>query len=161
LGFLGVYIISTKGHIFNYKIDKFYGVVLAAGSSVIWALSWILNQKDAGPALIKLFWSFFFGMIYTALTLFIFSDFKIPCLKGVLAVIYVGVFEMGITFFLWLRALHLTDRNDRISNLVFLSPVLALFFIHIILKESIYYTTAIGLFFIIAGIFINHKEKNS
>jgi drug/metabolite transporter (DMT)-like permease len=161
LGFLGVYVISTKGNIFNYNIDHPFGVLLAAGSSVIWALSWIYNQKDKRPEHIKLVWSFFFGLIYITLTIFVFSDFHIPVLNGILAILYVGFFEMGITFFLWLRALQLTDRNDRISNLVFLSPVLALFFIRIFLHESIFYTTVIGLFLIIAGIFINQYRMKT
>ncbi len=53
-----------------------------------------------------------------------------------------------------MKALELTTSNDKISNLVFLSPFFALIFINLILKESIFYTTIIGLFFIIIGIFV-------
>ncbi len=157
LGFIGVYVISTKGAIFNFKIEQPLGVILASGSSIIWALSWIFNQKDQRSEEIKLFWSFVFGLFYTFVTVLLFSDFTIPEPKGILAIVYVGFFETGITFFLWLRALQLTDRNDRISNLVFLSPVMALFFIRLVLHESIYYTTIIGLFLIIISIFVNRK----
>jgi len=157
LGFIGVYVISTKGAIFNYKIEQPLGVILASVSSIIWALSWILNQKDKRSEDIKLFWSFVFGLFYTFVTLMFFSGFTIPEPEGILAIVYVGFFETGITFFLWLRALQLTDRNDRISNLVFLSPVMALVFIRLVLHESIYYTTIIGLFLIIISIFVNRK----
>jgi len=122
VGFLGVYIIATQGNIFGFKIEKPVGVILAAGSSVIWALSWIFNQKDKRAGEKKLFWAFFFGLIYISIGLFFFSDFHMPEIEGILAVTYVGLFEMGITFFLWLKALQITERNDRISNLVFLSP---------------------------------------
>lgn len=154
LGLVGVYIISTRGNLFDYNIEEPLGVVLAAGSSVIWALSWILNQKDKRESQKKLFWSFFFGIIYICLCIPFFTEFKLPELNGVLALFYVGLFEMGITFIIWLTALHYTDRNDRISNLIFLSPFLALIFIHLILKEDIFFTTVIGLISIIAGIFI-------
>ncbi len=159
LGFVGVYIIATQGNIFDFKIVKPLGVVLAIGSSIIWALSWIFNQKDKKTSEKKLFWAFFFGLIYISITIFFFSELKLPKLKGILAVCYVGLFEMGITFFLWLKALQTTDRNDRISNLVFLSPFLALIFIHFILGENIYYTTFIGLIFIISGIFIQQLKR--
>ena len=159
LGFLGVYIIATQGNIFGFEIEKPFGVILAAGSSVIWALSWIFNQKDKRTGEKKLFWSFFFGLIYISVSLFFFSDFKLPGLKGILAVTYVGLFEMGITFFLWMKALQITDRNDRISNLVFLSPFLALIWIYIFLGENIYHTTYIGLIFIILGIFIQQIKR--
>lgn len=159
LGFLGVYIIATQGNMFGFKIEKPLGVILAAGSSVIWALSWIFNQKDKRTGEKKLFWSFFFGLIYISISLVFFSEFKLPELKGILAVTYVGLFEMGITFFLWLKALQITDRNDSISNLVFFSPFFALIFIHFILGENIYYTTFIGLIFIISGIFIQQIKR--
>lgn len=159
IGFLGVYIIATQGNMFGFEIEKPFGVILAAGSSVIWALSWIFNQKDKRTGEKKLFWAFFFGLIYISIGLFFFSDFHMPEIEGILAVTYVGLFEMGITFFLWLKALQITDRNDRISNLVFLSPFLALFFIHIFLGENIYYTTFIGLAFIIFGIFIQQIKR--
>jgi len=153
MGFVGVYIIATQGNVFGFEIKNPIGVILAAGSSVIWALSWIFNQKDKRTGEKKLFWAFFFGLIYISISLFLFSEFKVPELKEILAVTYVGLFEMGITFFLWLKALQITDRNDRISNFVFISPFLALIWIHLFLGEDIYYSTFIGLIFIILGIF--------
>ncbi len=159
LGFLGVYIIATQGNILGFEIEKPFGVILAAGSSVIWALSWIFNQKDKRKGETKLFWSFFFGLIYISISLFFFSDFELPGLNGIIAVTYVGLFEMGITFFLWMKALQITDRNDRISNLVFLSPFLALIWIYIFLGENIYHTTYIGLIFIVLGIFIQQIKR--
>lgn len=159
IGFFGVYVISTRGDLFGFKIDKPFGVALAAGSSVIWALSWIYNQKDKREEQIKLFWNFLFGFFYILIAVLVFSELKLPETKGIFAVIYVGLFEMGITFFFWLKALQLTERNDKISNLIFLSPFLALIFIHFILKEEIYYTTYIGLALIISGIFVQKVKK--
>jgi len=159
LGFLGVYIISTRGDIFGFEIEKPFGIFLAAGSSIIWALSWILNQKNKNKEVVKLFWNFVFGLIYILITVLIFSEIKIPPLNGIISVIYIGLFEMGITFFLWMRALQLTTSNDKISNLIFLSPFFALIFISLILKETIFYTTIIGLIFIVAGIFAQQIKK--
>ena len=154
VGFVGVYVISTQGDLFGFKIDEPIGVALAAGSSVIWALSWIFNQKDKRREQTKLFWNFVFGFLYIFISVILFSELKLLNIEGIAAVIYVGFFEMGITFFFWLKALHLTERNDQISNLIFFSPFLALIFIHFVLGETIYYTTYIGLILIISGIFI-------
>jgi len=161
VGFVGVYVISTQGDLFGFKANEPLGVLLAAGSSVIWALSWIFNQKDKRNEQTKLFWNFLFGFFYILISVIIFSELKLPEIKGIVAVIYVGFFEMGITFFLWMKALHLTERNDNISNLIFLSPFLALIFIHFVLKEEIYYTTLIGLVLIVAGIFIQQIRFKS
>lgn len=154
IGFLGVYVISTRGDIFGFKIEQPLGVLLASGSSIIWALSWIFNKKNKSKEVVKLFWNFVFGFIYILITTLIFSEIKLPEINGILAVTYIGLFEMGITFYLWMKALQLTNSSDKISNFVFLSPFFALFFISIILKEHIYYTTIVGLILIIGGIFI-------
>ncbi|NPA67642.1 MAG: DMT family transporter [Chlorobi bacterium] len=161
VGFTGVYIISTRGNFFGFKIEQPLGVALAAGSSVIWAFSWIFNQKDKRSEQKKLFWNFIFGFFYTLIAVLLFSELKLPEIKGIFAVMYVGLFETGITFFFWLKALQLTERNDKISNLIFFSPFLALIFIHFVLGEKIFYTTYIGLILIIAGIFISKIELKS
>jgi drug/metabolite transporter (DMT)-like permease len=61
--------------------------------------------------------------------------------KGFLSAIYIGLFEMGITFYFWLRALKMAETTDKISNLVYLAPFLSLVFVHFILREPVYYTT--------------------
>jgi drug/metabolite transporter (DMT)-like permease len=158
LGFLGVYVISARGDVFSFNIENPFGVLLAAGSSVIWAFFWIMNQKDTRHELNKLFWNFAFGFLYISITIAFFSDFPVINLKSGAALLYVGLFETGITFYLWMRALQLTETNSKISNLVFLSPFLALFFISFILKEQIHFTTIIGLLLIIVGIFIQQYK---
>jgi drug/metabolite transporter (DMT)-like permease len=61
---------------------------------------------------------------------------------------------MGITFFFWLKALQLASTTAKVSNLVYLAPFISLVFVHYILHEPVYYTTPMGLIFIISGIFI-------
>ncbi len=65
---------------------------------------------------------------------------------------------MGLTFFLWLKALNLAKSSDKIANLVFLAPFLSLIFITIILKEHIHYTTFIGLVIIIGSIIFQRSK---
>jgi drug/metabolite transporter (DMT)-like permease len=159
MGFAGVYIISTRGEVFNIDIQNPFGVFLAAGSSIIWAFFWIFNQKDERNELNKLFWNFVFGFVYILIATLLFSELPVFNWKSLSAVVYVGLFETGITFYLWMRSLQLTETNSKISNLVFLSPFLALIFIHFILKEEIMFTTPIGLVFIIVGIFVQQTAK--
>lgn len=163
ISFFGVYIISLRNQFFSFHIEQPFGIFMASGSSIIWALFWIYNVKDSRPELEKLALGFFFSLFFTGIAMLYFSDFELPALKGLLAAIYVGFFEMGFTFILWLKALQLADRSDKISNFVFISPFFALIWIHLILDESIYKTTIIGLFFIISGIVVQQlkikKEK--
>ncbi len=57
--------------------------------------------------------------------------------QGIAGAIYVGLFEMGITFVLWLTALKKATHIARISNLIFISPFLSLLLISFILGEPI------------------------
>jgi drug/metabolite transporter (DMT)-like permease len=79
--------------------------------------------------------------------------------KGVAASVYIGIFEMGITFLFWLKALQMASTTAKVSNLVYLAPFLSLVFIHFILHEPVYYTTLLGLVFIISGIFIQNRRS--
>ncbi len=160
VSFTGVIVIALQGNLTNFKIDEPYGVFLACFSSVIWATYWLLNMKDKRDSLVKLFLSFSIAIIYELLAIYFLSDFKINFIdKSFYAAVYVGFFELGITFIVWMSALKYTVRNDKISNLIFLSPALALFFIRFVLNEKIFYTTYIGLFLILCGIYILNKKK--
>ncbi len=159
ISFIGVLVISSQGkNILEFEIDKPLGVVLASSSSIVWALFWIFNVRDKRDEIIKLLLNFIFAFIYILLATLLFSEIKLPQFNGLLAVIYIGFFEMGITFALWLKALQLTKSNDKISNLVFISPFLALIFIHLILGENIFTSTIAGLILIIFGIFVQQFD---
>lgn len=159
ISFLGVVIISTQGNIQTLKIDAPFGVFLAVFSSLFWALFWLLNVKDKRNELIKLFLNFSFALVYIIVIIFMFSDFNFELNNSFIAAVYVGFFELGITFIVWLNALKYTETTDKISNLIFLSPVLALFFIHFILDEQIFYTTYIGLVLILFSVYIVNKKR--
>ncbi len=118
------------------------GVILATGSSVFWAFYFILNVKDKRDEGVKLFLNFIFGSIYLIIVMIISGKWHILTgFRGVAASIYVGIFEMGITFFFWLKALQMSSTTAQVSNLVYLAPFLSLVFVHFIIHEPVYYTT--------------------
>ena len=119
-----------------------------------------MNVRDKRDQAVKLFVNFSIASVYLiTATLVTGSPVFSVGIKGVLASVYTGIFEMGLTFYLWLRAMQLATTNDKIGNLVYLTPFLSLIFIHFIVKEPVYYTTLAGLVLIIAGIvFQNYKR---
>ncbi|MFO7754690.1 MAG: DMT family transporter [Bacteroidales bacterium] len=159
ISFAGVYLVSSQGQPFSPGRSDWLGVILAAGSSIFWALYFILNLKDKRYESHKLLLNFFISTIYIAIYLAFTGGFGEISLKGLLAGVYTGIFEMGLTFFLWLKALRLAETSDKISNLVFLAPFLSLVFISVFLGEHIYYTTFMGLLFIIGGIAYQRTGK--
>jgi len=157
VSFAGIIVISSKGSFSGLHFSNFRGDMLATGSSVVWALFWILNVKDQRDETEKLFLSFFFGFIFSLIAAFIFTGIKIPYGQGLTACIYIGLFEMGITFIFWLKALKYSLTTDKVSQLVFISPFLSLIFIHYIIGEEILLSTIAGIILIITGIILQQS----
>ncbi len=159
ISFGGVLLISSQGAKGNFKPEQLPGIFLALGSSFIWAFFWILNVKDKRDEVIKLFLNFFFACFFLLVTL-PFLNFSFPSVKEAwLADLYIGSFEMGFAFIFWLKALKYSKTTDKISNLIYITPVLSLLFIHYIAGEEIYYTTIAGLILIIGGIVIQNSGR--
>lgn len=158
ISFVGVIFISSQGSISGIVNTNISGALLAVGSSVIWALFWVLSVVDKRDEIFKLFWNFAFGLLYLVIVTIFFSEFRMPSVKGIGAALYIGLFELGITYILWMKAMQLSENNAKTGNLIFLSPFLSLVFIHFILGETIFVTTFIGLAFIISGIWYQQKK---
>ncbi|MFC1551855.1 DMT family transporter [Candidatus Latescibacterota bacterium] len=162
ISFAGVLIISTRGNILNLSFSNRTGVFLALGSSVIWALFWIFNIKDRRDETAKLFLNFSFGFVYTLIAIISFSTVEFPNIRGFAGAAYVGLFEMGMAFVVWMKALNMTKTTALVGNLIYMAPFLSLIVIYLVLGEKIHFSTIIGLIFIISGIlFQQYASRNS
>ena len=99
--------ISTHGNVFSFRFTHPLGVILALGSSIVWALFWIYNVKDRRDETAKLFLNFFFGTLCIIVFVIIFSKLTIPNFKGFLGSAYAVLFDLVITFVICLKALKL------------------------------------------------------
>jgi drug/metabolite transporter (DMT)-like permease len=156
ISFSGTIVIAKRGDLSTLSLSDPLGVSLAVGSSLVWALYWIFNMKDKREALGKLVLNFAFGTVYITILILFTSPTLSFDWKGFAGAAYIGLFEMGFTFFFWLLALRYSDTTARISNLIFLSPFLSLIFIRIIVKETIMFSTIIGLILIVTGVLMQH-----
>jgi drug/metabolite transporter (DMT)-like permease len=154
ISFAGVFIISTRGNLSGFKSTNPVGVLLALSSTIIWSLFWIYNIKDERDEAVRLFLNFLFGSAFIFLSMLFFTKLKAPGLKGALGAVYIGLFEMGITFLLWLKTLKLSKTTAHVANLIFLAPFFSLGVIFIMVGEKILLSTVIGLIFIVAGIIL-------
>ncbi len=160
VSYFGVFIIATRGDIWGFTFTNLKGVLLALGSAVIWALFWIYNIKDKRDEVAKLFLNFSFGFIFILISIILSSRMRVPAMAGLMGATYVGIFEMGITFVFWLKALKLSKTTAQVSNLIYLSPFLSLVLIHLIVGEKILLSTIIGLAFIVTGIMIQQYDNH-
>lgn len=183
LSFAGVVVISTRGDIFGLRFANPFGASLAVGSSLIWASFWLLNVTDARDPVVKLFGNFVFGLLFLSAALLALARagvtieqihptytagnaaahayaFPPPIsLRGALGCAYIGCFEMGLTFVLWLKALSLTEKTARVGNLILLAPFISLVFIRFVAGERILLSSVLGLLLIIAGVVMQRSAK--
>ena len=108
---------------------------------------------------VKLFASSLFSLVFVFILALATGNVFTLARHSCIAAVYIGLFEMGFTFVLWLKALRLSESTGRISNLVYLTPFISLVFIHFILGERVYYTSVIGLCLIVSGIVLQRVKK--
>jgi drug/metabolite transporter (DMT)-like permease len=150
--FVGIIILSSQGSIAGFRNTSLFGVILALSSSFFWAFYWILNVKDSRPVAVKLFFNFLFGFIYLLILLPWVSDFRFPIGVSLWAAVYIGFFEVGITYLIWMKAMYFSDNNALTGSLIYIAPFLSLIFISTIIGETIHLTTIIGLILIASAI---------
>jgi drug/metabolite transporter (DMT)-like permease len=157
--YTGVVIICFRGEQFPDGTLDLSGIALALFSTLIWAIYWLYKTRDKIDAVVGLFVSFAFSLPFITLGCLVYSDFVFTNMTGILGGIYVGLFEMGITYILWLLALQHTSSAAKISTLIFLSPFLSLFIIHYVVGETIAKSTVIGLLMIVCGLLVQRKSQ--
>ncbi|SHF44941.1 Permease of the drug/metabolite transporter (DMT) superfamily [Vibrio gazogenes DSM 21264] len=159
LCYLGVLVIATRGNLLALDFASPVGVGLALLSTLLWAGYWILNTRNTADPVVSLLLGFLVALPCTLiLSLYEGADWSHITAQGWLSAVYVGLFEMGITFFLWLNALKRTRHTARISNLIFISPFISLLLLAVIIQEQIHPTTLIGLVCIITGLTIQQLK---
>lgn len=160
--YLGVLVIATQGNLWTLEFANLRGFVFAILSTIVWSLYWILNRLDTREPIIGLTLNFAF-----ALPIMIIVTWQSGDLYGLLnkpyyawlGAIYVGVFEMGLAFVLWLYAMKRATNTSQLANLIFITPFLSLVFISSFLSEAIRSSTLLGLVLIITGLLIQQRFK--
>ncbi len=155
ISLLGVIIISLTSGGNHHQGLPLGGLVIAFLSAFLWALYWIVNSRNKRMDSILLFMlSFFFGTLYLMVLTLIFP-LKAWSMQGIVASVYIGLFEMSIPFIFFGMASRLSNNSVLVNQLCYLAPFLSLWFIHWILREEIHISTYGGLTLIVGGILFN------
>lgn len=161
VSYTGVVLISTHGDPLGFSFSNPLGVALALSSTVIWALYWIYSTRDTRDPVAGLAANFACGTVYVLIMTALASEVVVTDWRGLAGAAYVGVFEMGLTFVLWLKALKLSETTAKVGNLIFISPFVSLILIHFLVDEVILPSTIYGLVFIIAGIALQQIKSKA
>ncbi|GED21214.1 DMT family transporter [Halomonas halmophila] len=159
IAYSGVWVIATRGQVFNVNFADPLGVGFALVSTLIWALYWLLNTRDARPPLVAQWQNFSVGVPVLLVMWCLGPEVEWVGATGLAAGVYVGLFEMGIAFVFWQMAMHTVSRTARISNLIFLSPPVSLLLLFFVVGEPILPSTLVGLVLILGGLGLQQRQK--
>lgn len=159
VAYAGVWVIATRGEIFNVSFADPFGVVLALASTLLWALYWLLNARDPRPSLVGQWQNFSVGLPVLTLLLLLGPGWQWHGWPAFGAGVYVGLFEMGIAFILWQMAVQKVSRTAKVSNLIFLSPPVSLLLLFLVVGEPILPSTLMGLTLILLGLGLQSQQK--
>lgn len=154
--FLGVALISLGGGGLPEGSLSVVGLLTALASALLWAVYWIFNERigNGVDESVRLFISFGFASA-VMLAAWPLTGAMFGSTEGMLSSIYIGMFEMGIPFLFFAIALSQATNVAIVNQMCYVAPFLSLFFISIIVGETIVPLTYVGLTLIIAGVVYN------
>ena len=159
ISYAGIVVIATRGAPLSLDLAQPLGVGLALLSTLIWSGYWIINTRLPLNPEVNLFLNFS-GALPLLLGLMWLSGAPFPhTWQAWSGGVYVGLFEMGIAFVLWMSAMKATTSTLKISSLIFLSPPLSLLFIWIVAGEPVRNYTLLGLVLILAGLWLQRRAE--
>jgi drug/metabolite transporter (DMT)-like permease len=159
ISYSGIVVIATRGAPLSLDFAQPLGVGLALLSTLLWSLYWVINTRLSLDPEVNLFLNFS-GALPLLLALLWLNDTPFPAAwKGWAGGLYVGLFEMGLAFILWMGAMKATTSTLRISSLIFLSPPLSLVLIWVIAGEPVQAYTLIGLILILLGLWLQRRAE--
>lgn len=159
ISYSGIVVIATRGMPLSLDFAQPLGVGLALLSTLLWSLYWVINTRLSLDPEVNLFLNFS-GALPLLLALFWMSNTPFPgAWQGWAGGLYVGLFEMGIAFVLWMGAMKATTSTLRVSSLIFLSPPLSLVLIWMIAGEPVQAYTLVGLILILFGLWLQRRAE--
>ena len=160
ISYSGIVVIATRGAPLSLDFAQPLGVGLALLSTVLWSLYWVINTRLSLDPEVNLFLNFS-GALPLLLALLCWSSTPFPpSWQGWAGGLYVGLFEMGLAFVLWMGAMKATTSTLRISSLIFLSPPLSLVLIWVITGEPVKAYTLVGLVLILFGLYLQRRAES-
>ncbi|WP_241968774.1 DMT family transporter [Idiomarina tyrosinivorans] len=158
IAYAGVVLIATGGQ-WDLAKTHWGGVGMALLSTVLWAFYWLFSARNDDPPILALWLAFTASLPFLwGLQWFTDATWQWQW-QSFAAGLYVGLFEMGVTFLLWLYAMRYAERTAPLSTLIFLSPFLSLILIASLLNETIQSTTVIGLIAICCGLLLQRRRR--
>jgi drug/metabolite transporter (DMT)-like permease len=160
LGFIGVYVVVTKGNLFNLSFSNIKGDLFAFAGAISYGIFSVFGKKYNYEKFTSMMFYYVFTFIFITISTLLFSKIPKISIYELAGLMWLGIFTSGLAFVFWFLALKHGD-TAKISNIVFLTPFLSIVFVYFILGEEILFSSVLGLILIVAGILIQSYNKKT
>lgn len=152
LGFMGVYLLVSKGQWVTFDLGA--GAFVALACAFSFALFCMLIKNGSFRVLPGMFLFNLFGLLFLVALLPLYGmTWRIP-LTTVTLLAYLGIFPTALAFILWNRALQLIP-TPQASNFALLTPLLSLVVIFLVLHDHMTLSQIPGMALILGSVFLS------
>jgi len=160
LGFLGVSIVITKGDYTSIDFSQIDVLLIVMLGAIAFALFSVLSKVVKVDATNAVMIYFFSAILYSSISVSVYSTFIIPSEEDWITILINGTFINGISYLFWIKGLQVFDAS-KIAPYLFITPILAAFFLILFFDEPILTIYFVGLFFVILSGLINSIKFKS
>ncbi len=154
LGFIGVFIVITKGDFSSLKFDNIFVVSIVLVAAFTFGLFSVLSKRvDIDPTVLVTIY-FLTATITSFISMNALSEFKLLVPSSILPIIINGVLVNGVSYILWIKALKLGEASF-VAPFVFLTPAISTILIIIVFKEPFETVYILGVLSVISSGLIN------
>lgn len=162
LATIGVIFLVSKGDFGSLDWISSTGDWIVLGSCVTWAIYTIVTKKltRALNPLVATFWMIVFAGIVIVPTSLLLSGtavYKMPS-DGIIAVIFLGVGCLAISFWSWSEGLAKKPAAE-VGMYLYIEPLFAMLGAAVLLREKITVWIITGALFIIAAVYISERKS--
>ena len=158
MSFLGVVIVTTGGNAAGLSGSDLTGTVLVAVAAVFYGLFVAINKRLQYDSFVSMMFYNAVAAICAILGTLFSGETLLLTLSQNLGLVWVGVCNTAIGFVAWDLAMKTGD-TAKVANLAYITPFLSLVVAYFLLGDPITIWSVGGLTVIVAGIFLQLKDK--
>lgn len=159
IGFIGVILVITKGNFTTLEFSQIDVLIIVMIGSLSFALFSVLSKIVKINATNAVMIYFFSAILYSLISVNFYSSFIFPSPKDWISILINGILINGISYLFWIKGLQIFDAS-KVAPYIFITPILAAFFLILFFDEPILSIYFAGLFLvIISGLINSYKSK--
>jgi drug/metabolite transporter (DMT)-like permease len=144
-------VIVSNGDMAAIRLTNLGGDLFALGGALSWALFSGLGRKNRVDQDLSIYVFTLSAFALSSIGLIGFSTFTVPAITGLGWAVCLGISNIVLGNFLWIRGLK-SSSSSLIASLSYLTPFVTLLFIVVMLGERLSVPQTVGFLIISAGI---------